>query len=84
MVTASANHRQIRRGERVSICKLAPKYMKMVLTVRDVRGCTVRGATELLIGFELSHQWVADNQYSNSRRRTAKLKRDSTTSAGRS
>jgi len=49
MVNANNNYRRIRRGERICLAKMAPEYMQMVLTVRDIRGCTVRGATELLI-----------------------------------
>jgi len=49
MVTASSNYKQIKRGERAYRPELHPEYVQMVLTVRDARGCTVRGAHELLV-----------------------------------
>jgi len=49
MVTASSNYKQIKRGGRAYRSELHPEYVQMVLTVRDARGCTVRGAHELLV-----------------------------------
>jgi len=49
MVTASSNYKPIKRGERSFTTNLSPEAMQLVLTVRDSRGCTVRGAHELLI-----------------------------------
>jgi hypothetical protein len=49
MVTASSNYKPIKRGERSFTTNLSPEAMQLVLTVRDARGCTVRGAHELCI-----------------------------------
>jgi hypothetical protein len=48
-ISATPLYKVIRRGEPVARVKLDPNLLPLVHLVRDARGCTVRGALELLI-----------------------------------
>jgi hypothetical protein len=48
-ITPNPLYQPIRKGERTVMLRVHPNIVPMVLTVRDARGCTVRGAHELLV-----------------------------------
>jgi len=48
-ITPNPLYQPIRKGERIVMLRVHPNIVPMVHMVRDARGCSLRGALELLI-----------------------------------
>ena len=48
-ITPNPLYQPIRKGERIVMLRLHPNIVPIVHLVRDARGCSLRGALELLI-----------------------------------